>query len=158
MVTGGTYQKLPILNTPERRDLALAHLFACACEFGWELQAWSVLANHYHFVALSPPDVHILAAMVNKLHHGIAKALNQLDGTPGRKVMYQYFDTLITHERSYCARLKYVHENPVHHGVVKVSSQYPWCSAAWFERTSDSAFVNLVHSFKIDRLHVRDDF
>ncbi len=158
MVTAGTYQKSHILDTPERLDLALEQLFDCACEFGWELEAWSVLVNHYHFVALSPPDVRTLAKMVNKLHHGIAKALNLLDGTPGRRVMYQYFDTLVTHERSYLARLKYVHENPVHHGVVKVASQYPWCSAAWFEGNGDSAFVNLVKSFRIDRLHVVDDY
>jgi hypothetical protein len=42
------------LNTPERLDFFLESLFTHAAEFGWELRAWAVLANHYHFVAVSP--------------------------------------------------------------------------------------------------------
>ncbi len=46
----------------------------------------------------------------------------------------------------------------MHHGVVRDATKYPWCSAAWFERTADYAFRKTVNSFRIDQLNVYDDF
>jgi putative transposase len=51
-----------------------------------------------------------------------------------------------------------VHRNPVKHGLVPVANQYPWCSAAWFERTASPAQVKTIYNFKTDRLNVEDDF
>jgi len=45
MVTAGTYQKLPHLNSPPRLDFFVESLFACAAEFHWDLRAWAVLSN-----------------------------------------------------------------------------------------------------------------
>ena len=84
--------------------------------------------------------------------------LNAVDATPGRKVMYQFWDTELTFEKSYLARLNYVHQNAVHHGLVPMANQYPWCSAPWFESNGRPAFVRAVYSFKTDRLNVADEF
>ncbi len=81
-----------------------------------------------------------------------------LDQTVGRKVWYNYWDTKLTFERSYLARLNYVHQNPVKHGLVRVASQYPWCSAAWFERTASPATVKTIYSFKTDKVKIDDDY
>ena len=64
----------------------------------------------------------------------------------------------LTHQYSYLARLNYVHRNPVKHGLVKVANQYPWCSAAWFERTASPAQVKTIYSFKTDKVNVYDDY
>ncbi|HCE46510.1 MAG TPA: hypothetical protein DET40_23440 [Lentisphaeria bacterium] len=56
------------------------------------------------------------------------------------------------------ARLKYVHNNPVHHGVVPVAENYTWCSAGWFNMHGEAAFKKTVESFKTDSLKVFDDF
>ena len=87
-----------------------------------------------------------------------ARELNQLDQCLGRKVWYNFWDTKLTYERSYLARLNYVHQNAVRHGLVPVANQYPWCSAAWFERTASPAAVKTIYGFKIDRLNVDDDY
>jgi len=62
------------------------------------------------------------------------------------------------YEKSYLARLNYVHQNAVKHGLVSVANQYPWCSAAWFERTATRAQVRTIYSFKTDRVTVQDEF
>jgi putative transposase len=116
------------------------------------------MSNHYHFVALSPDNPGSLRSMLGKLHGIIALRLNAEDGTIGRKVFYQYWDTHITFQRSYLARLNYVHQNPVYHGIVRKASEYHWCSATWFERSARSAFVKSVNRFKTDRVKVEDDF
>ena len=104
MVTTGTYQKLPHLNSPQRLDFFLESLFARAGEFGWDFRAWAVLANHYHFIAHSPSDPGTLRKFLGKLHMQTAKQINLWDNTPGRKVWFQFWDSHITFERSYLAR------------------------------------------------------
>jgi putative transposase len=133
-------------------------LFACAAEFGWMLQAWAVLSNHYHFIASSPEDPTTLARLISKLHTLTARTLNQWDASPSRNVWFQYFDSRITYPASYYARLKYVHQNPVHHGVVRMAENYRWCSAGWFGRTTRPAFRRMVEGFKTDRVNVSDQF
>ena len=158
MVTAGTYGKKHYFSTPERLGLVKKLLFDIAEEYDWRLQAWAVMSNHYHFLALSPEDAGSLKKLVSKLHTLSAKEINREDKTPGRKVWFQYWDSLITFERSYFARLHYVHQNPVHHGVTKVAENYPWCSAGWFTLHAEPAFQKTVMSFKIDKVKVADDF
>ena len=158
MVTASTYRKLPHWNTSERLNYFLDSLFGRAAEFGWQLQAWAVLSNHYHFIATSPSVPATLRRFLGKLHMTTAKQLNEWDGAAGRKVWFQYWDSHITFERSYLARLNYVHNNPVHHGVVTLAESYPWCSASWFTRSASPAFLSMVKSFKTDELEIQDDY
>jgi hypothetical protein len=80
--------------------------------------------------------------------------------SPRKRVVFSrpYWDPALTYEKSYLARLNYVHQNPVKHALVPVANQYRWCSAAWFERTATPAQVRTIYSFKIDRLSVHDEF
>src|SRR5439155_2784208 len=127
----------------------------------WRLEAWAVFSNHYHFVAHSPEnenDASSLSRMLGRLHEKTAKWINKLDRTPGRQVWHNFRDTRLTYEKSYLARLRYVHQNAVRHGLVPVANQYPWCSAAWFERVATPAQVKTIYNFKIDRLQVYDEY
>jgi putative transposase len=158
MVTAGTYRKAPLFSDPKDRDHLCSRLIDLAAHYGWRLQAWAVLANHYHFIAFSPDDASTLVAMVRHLHSDTARWLNTETGHAGRKVWHSYWDTRLTFERSYLARLRYVHNNPVHHDVARIAADYPWCSAGWFEATATPAFVRTVASFRTDRLSIRDDY
>ena len=158
MLTASTYKKVHHLNTPERRNYFQGSLFSIAVEFDWKLQAWAIMSNHYHFIVVSPENPETLRRFIGKLHMTTAKEFNIQDNQPGRKVWFQYRDTHITFERSYLARLNYVNNNPVKHGVVVNAENYPWCSAGWFAQNAPSSFVETVRRFKIDRVKVYDDF
>ena len=67
-------------------------------------------------------------------------------------------DTLITHQTSLLARLRHVNENPVKHGLVRVATEYRWCSAGWFEKSAPESFQKSVSRFKIESVNVHDDF
>jgi putative transposase len=95
---------------------------------------------------------------VKHLHRELAIRLNRLDLTPGRRVMYEFWDTHLTFEKSRLARLNYVHQNPVKNGLVSVANQYRWCSTSWFETNARSGFVKSVYSFKVDRINMPHDF
>jgi putative transposase len=158
IVTTGTYGKLPHLSSPSRLDFFQESLFRCAREFSWDLRAWAVLANHYHFVAGSPSNPGTLRKFLGKLHMQTAKQLNRWDNTPGRRVWFQFWDSHITFERSYLARLNYVHYNPARHGVVPLAENYKWCSASWFTHCAPPTFVETVKRFRTDQINVPDDF
>ena len=84
---------------------------------------------------------------------------NRLDhAAEAREVWHNFWDTRLTYQKSYFARLNYMHQNPVKHGLVPVANQYPWCSARWLERTASAAKVRSIYRFKIEGVHVSDDF
>jgi putative transposase len=158
MVTCGTYLKQHHFRGNKRLSFLCDTLLALAAECAWNLEAWAVFSNHFHFVALSPPDPGSLRTFMNELHSRTSGTINREDGTPGRRVWYQYWDSHLTYQRSYFARLGYVHSNAVRHGLVKEPSLYPWCSAGWFQRRATTAFYKTIMSFRIDRLKLLDDF
>jgi len=158
IVTAGTYRKKQYFAVPRRLTMVLSTLFEQAERFGWSLQSWAELPNHYHFVGQAPENVRSLPRMLQVVHSLTARAVNAEDGTAGRKVWFQYWDTCITNERSYLVRLHYVHANPVKHGVVPAAEDYPWCSMSWFLREAEHAFQRTVLSFKCDRISIKDDF
>jgi putative transposase len=161
LITGSTYLKLHHFRTPERLDVLQRGLLTVASAFSWQIEAWAVFSNHYHFVAQSPGDSgggRSLSQMLGVLHTRTAGWINRIDGAPGRKVWHDFWDTKLTYQKSYLARLNYVHQNPVRHGLVAVANQYRWCSARWFEGIASPAMVRSIYRFKIDTLNVIDDF
>jgi putative transposase len=160
-ITAGTYAKAHHFRSPRRLDVLQRGLLTVARDFSWKLEAWAVFSNHYHFVAHSSDHSRgatSLSQMLGMLHTRTAGWINQLDNTPGRKVWHNFWDTKLTYEKSYLARLNYVHQNAVKHGLVPVANQYLWCSARWFEGLASPAMVRSIYQFKIDALSVRDDF
>ena len=159
-VTAGTYQKAHHFKQPDRLDVLQRGIIKLTDEFGWRLEAWAVFSNHYHFVARPPANENAasLSPMLSKLHEKTAKWVNKLDEAKGRKVWHNFFETILSFEASYFARLKYVHYNAVHHGLVARAEDYRWCSAGWFERTVERAFFKTIDGFKIDRVTVPDDY
>ncbi len=158
IVTASTYHKAHLLNTPEKKSMVQSLLFELAEERNIRLLAWAILSNHYHLVLSAEYPSPPIRDLIARLHNITATRLNRMDGTPGRKVWFQFWDTEITYSKSFLARLAYVHSNPVRHGIVKRAQDYPWSSMAWFERSAPRAFVETVASFPIDRVRVPDDF
>jgi putative transposase len=158
MVTAATLEHQHYFRGGERLGCLEAELLALARQMCWQLDAWAVFSNHYHFVGHALPGCQPLGELIAELHRRTAVFANTLDSTAGRQVWFNYWDTELTFEKSYLARLNYVHQNAVKHGLVPVANQYRWCSAAWFERTATPAQVRTIYRFKTDRLKVEDEF
>jgi putative transposase len=160
-VTASTYLREPRFAGKARLAVLHRGLLKVAADFGWQLEAWAVFSNHYHFVGHSPADedsAASLSQMLGLLHERTAKWINKLDSAPARKVWHNFRETRLTYEKSYLARLNYTHQNPVKHGLVPVANLYPWCSARWFERTATPAQIKTIYKFKTSQIKVPDDF
>jgi putative transposase len=158
IITAATLHRKPLFDSDTKLDLFCDTTLKFAGDYALILQAWAFFANHYHLVASFEHGKTTHRDFVRHLHRELAIRLNQVSATPGRRVMYEFWDTHLTFEKSWLARLNYVHQNPVKHRLVPVANQYRWCSAAWFEGNARSGFVKSVYSIKTDRIKVPDDF
>jgi putative transposase len=158
IVTAATLHKEHLFRGSKRLTLLEQSLLTLAKQYEWQLEAWSVFTNHYHFIVRGSDESGHLKRFLTHLHANTARDLNRLDDKAGRVVWFNFWDTRLTYERSYLARLNYVHQNPVRHGLVNKATQYRWCSAAWFERVTQPTMIKTIYGFKIDQLNVPDDF
>jgi putative transposase len=78
-VTASTLHKTHLFNSPQKRDLLERLLLSFAKEYGWQLEAWAVFANHYHIVAHGNHDSQNLGGFLHRLHGVSSHDLNQLD-------------------------------------------------------------------------------
>lgn len=168
IITAGTYQKIHIFDNADKLTFVRDALLSLASSYSWNLEAWAIMSNHYHFIVTplencvqskgKPSHPRSLQRLIAHLHSITAREVNIIDKKPGRKVWFQYWDTHLTYERSYLARLNYVHNNPAHHKLVANANDYEWCSAKWFETEANKSFFKTVMSFKIDKVNIKDDF
>lgn len=158
IVTAGTYNKLHLFHGKERLDLLHDHLLGFAEDLGWSVEAWAVFSNHYHVVGSAPDDADPVGELTKRVHGKTAVELNRMDGSSGRQVWFRRWDTKLTFQRSYFARLAYVHNNPVKHELVRSASDYPWCSATWFRLNAEPAHYETVSSFDYSQVRVEDNF
>jgi putative transposase len=118
-VTAATHGKKHHFSGAMRVGVVCRGLLTVCHEANWRIEAWAVFSNHYHFVAHAPPTgAESLRDLLSRLHARTAHWINRLDRAEGRQVWHNFWETQLTFERSYLARLQYVHENPVKHGLV----------------------------------------
>lgn len=158
IITAGTYQKHHIFR--EKQDLTMLQkvIFESAYHEGWKLRAWAIFSNHYHLIAVSNEQSSAINEFIATIHRKSAYLINQKQNQQGRRVWYRYWETLLTYPKSYYARLKYVMNNPVRHGLVKNAQDYKWCSARWFANTTSQKFYNNIDRFNTDQLDIIDNF
>jgi putative transposase len=162
VVTGGTAKKAYLFDTPEKLDGAIKILFRLATEFKWQLEAWSLLSNHYHLL-ISSRTPENLDAFVTAFHNQTAEMLNSMDSIEKRKVWSDYSLNKILMQAAHYAFLNYVHHNPVKHNLTSDAANYRWCSAAWFTAINDEEYVTKIKSFSsksfgINNVTIVDDF
>jgi putative transposase len=158
IVTASTRQKHHFFRGETNLSLLESELLSLARQHEIILEAWAVFSNHYHFVAHTTGVRDQLKNLIARLHYDTAEEINRRDGTPGRQVWFNYWETRLTFEKSYLARLNYVHQNAVKHGLVRQANAYPWCSARWFERLAARSQVKTIYGFKVDRIKIDDDY
>lgn len=158
IITGSTLHKAHFFHKPEYLNFLQNSIFDLALKYEWRLEAWAIFSNHYHFIAQSPSNPSSLQRFLTHLHASTARRINELDNFSGRKVWYQYWDTNLTFQKSYFARLAYVMNNPVKHKLVENAEDYLWCSAKWFRETAEISHRKTIFNFKIDSVKIHDDF
>jgi putative transposase len=69
------------------------------------------------------------------MHGRTSKAINEEDGSRGRKNWYRCQDRIIQSERHFWTTVNYIHHNPVKHGYVEKWQDWPFSSVHWYLET-----------------------
>ncbi|HLY44584.1 MAG TPA: transposase [Stellaceae bacterium] len=100
------------------------------------IDAWVVLPDHMHCLWTLPPDDCDFSGRWRALKKAFSKSLP--DTEPRSPVMIRrgergiwqrrYWEHTIRDERDYAAHMDYIHFNPVKHGLVEGSEEWPFSS------------------------------
>lgn len=96
--------------------------------------------------------------MIASLHRFTARQWNDADKTPRRTVWWNYWDTCLTNEASYCARIHYTHWNPVKHGLVTRPEVYQFGTYRVWQQQQQEELHRIESGLPFDRVSVYDEF
>jgi REP-associated tyrosine transposase len=96
MITAATLHRKPLFDSRAKLDLLRDTTFELAKSYALILQAWAFFPNHYHLVISFENTTTAHHDFVRHLHRKLAIRLNRIDGTHGRRVMYEFWDTHLT--------------------------------------------------------------
>ena len=120
-----TFDRLPILV--QSAELLIESIEAVRAKQPFELHAWVIMPDHFHFV-VDPTGWDISTLMHSiKMSFG-ARYRKQLGQKSGRVWQNRFWDHIIRDQEDYNRHIDYVHYNPVKHGLVKSPFDWQWTS------------------------------
>jgi putative transposase len=146
LLTASIYEKIHLIESSPRKVEWRDSFYEAATIYPWQIIAWVVLNNHYHAIVWSPEHAYNLSKFINSYHKFTARKWNTRDGSLGRQVWWNYWDTCIRSESDYYNRLKYVFWNPVKHGFIEKPEDYSFSNyQEYLDRGFDFAEMNEVN-------------
>src|SRR5205823_2588513 len=131
LLSAAIYEHAPLIEPETRRDTFQQALMSAFEQQNVEVIAWVLLPNHYHILVWLP-TITLAAPIFSQLHGRTSFEWNREDGQRGRKVWYRYSDRVIRDEAHFYRAINYVHANPVKHGYVQRSRDWPWSSLSHY--------------------------
>jgi putative transposase len=158
-ITASAYQRRRLFDEEAKKHLCRSLFKACECR-GWKVDDWVILDNHYHVMLSSPDGNCEFSTLIAECHKFTALFIKKHDPNTQefKHIFSNYWDTCITHERSYFARLNYIYQNPAKHGYVQDAKDYQWGSYADRVRMQREYIERLISDFPCDRVHVEDEY
>lgn len=130
LISAACYEHAPHIGfSPQRMDGFSASLLNLFQEHTARTVAWCVLPNHYHALVEAPNILKLLHEL-GRLHGRTSHTWNGEENARGRQVFHRATERFMRSERHFFATVNYVHNNPVHHGYVRLWTEWPWSSAA----------------------------
>jgi len=158
--TCATYKKKHYLKTDNAKILLFSSILTACDQYGWKLEDWVILDNHYHLMLTSPGKSLNLAKMMGDVHRFTSLRLKNHypELKSEKKIFHNYWDTCITYDGSYLSRLNYILLNPVKHGYVEHPNDYPWSSYRSRYREDKELLELMIDRFPCGKVNVVDEF
>jgi putative transposase len=133
-ITAATYKKIHYFKSDESKQIILDSILDTFSKFNWIIENWVILDNHYHLMADVKDNPNDLSRIIKNIHRFTAIQIkkNNPQAKQAEKIWYNYWDTCITYEKSYLARINYIWHNPVKHGYVE--NPEDWKFGSYYSR------------------------
>jgi len=153
-ITASTYKRIHFFNSNQSKKILLDSILKTFSKFNWVIEDWVILDNHYHLMVDVKDNPNELSKIIRNIHRYTAiqiKKIN-LQAEQSEKIWYNYWDTCITFEKSYFARINYIWNNPVKHGYTKNSED--WEFGSYYSRfRKEPDYINeIVGKYPFDKL------
>ena len=139
-VTQRGNRRCDVFEDDRDRAMYLSLLREYAGRYALDIQAYCLMTNHVHFVAV-PRSGESLGRTFRDTHQAYAAKFNRKTGETGHLWQGRFFSCPLD-ERHFWSAVRYVERNPVRAGVVKAAWQYRWSSAAGHCGLRDDALLN----------------
>ncbi len=145
-ITFSCERRLPLMGTPEARDIFARSLREARERHGIEVFAWVAMPEHAHLLVRPPGD---LAPVLKSLKLSVQQRgmrFLRLSGDPlalelirpgGVPRFWQKgggFDRNVRSDAELEREIRYTHRNPVHRELADTPTDWRWSSARWWER------------------------
>jgi putative transposase len=147
------------LRSEAAKEKTIEYVFRSFEHYGWNIEDWVLLDNHYHLMAQAPEAASTLSRVMNNFHRFSALWLKKHVShvVRSRPVWGNFRDTCITRENAYYARINYIWHNPVKHDYV--SDARMWRYGSFYSRaTAWDSVAEIIDNYPCDRVNVPDDF
>jgi len=131
-ISASTIDHTLIFNSNNELNVLLAAFNEAIEKFAFEKHGWVFLPNHYHILIKSAKSSSV-PEFINHLHGKSSFLVNGLNNVKGRKIWYQYWDSIIESEKEFYKHLNYIHHNPTKHRITKYMEKYQWSSYKYWE-------------------------
>ena len=148
-LTHSCYGRLPLFADDAIKTAFADHLARVRHRGGFQLYAWVVMPEHIHLLLTSDlPELTVtrllralkrpFAAMVlSRWRQRSAAILERVRDNRGASHFWQDgggYDRNIFSVNELSEKVTYIHNNPVSRGLVRCATDWPWSSAAWYEK------------------------
>jgi putative transposase len=113
-LTFSCYQRAPLLNTPQKRDIFLEALEQSRRWYGFYVVGYVVMPEHVHLL-ISEPERTTLRIAIQMLKQRVSQKLRGKSPTPF--LATPHYDFKVWSERKRIQKLRYLHRNPVTRGI-----------------------------------------
>jgi len=124
-ITFSCYRRAPLLGTPQARTVVERTLERVRQWYGLFVTGYVVMPEHVHLL-LSEPERSQLSVALQMLKQNVARQLGEPESGPFWQP--RYYDFNVWSEAKRVGKLRYIHRNPVHRGLVARPEDWPWSS------------------------------
>ncbi len=123
-VTFSCYQRRPLLSARNAQALFERALEKARIAYGFCVVGYVIMPEHVHLL-VSEPERETLATVLKAIKQSVAR---RLVGTGEHFWQVRYYDFNVQTAKKRLEKLRYLHRNPVHRGLVEKPEDWPWSS------------------------------
>lgn len=138
-ITFSCYRRLPLLKSVRARNLLVGILGQVRARYQFSLVGYVVMLEHVHLL-LGEPRVGTPSTVVQVLKQRVSRELRgvRLEAT-GRELprfwQPRFYDFNVWSREKRIEKLRYMHRNPVHRGLVERPEDWVWSSYCFYARS-----------------------
>jgi len=123
-ITFSCFHRLPLLDAPGAKETVEAVLEQTRARHLARVYAYVLMPEHVHLLINEPPRI-LLSQLLKAVKQMTSRKLR---GPREKFWQDRYYDRNVHGEKARSEVIRYIHRNPVKHGLVEKPEDWPWSS------------------------------